>query len=145
MNNSAVWDLYMKNYDSLLLSLHAYRELLGDLYLYVLMQVRKMKKKDINILEAGCGTGNMLLFLEHLQNDAPGRRIDLTGIDRSDFALKTASGKTKKGCRFFQCELAKIRLGMKDTEYKEFARASFDLIIINNVLFSLSDREKAIF
>lgn len=160
MNNNSLWNVYMKSYDSLLLSLHAYKKLMDDIYRHALAavktmdgsnlrspwmdarQVKKMNKRALNILEVGCGTGNILKRLKELQDEVPGKNIILTGIDRSDFALKTASYKMKERCRLFKCDLGKKRLGMKDKEYKAFTRNPFDLIIINNVIFALSDNEK---
>jgi len=144
MNNKTVWEVYMKSYDKLLLSLHTYNELLDDIYLHTLMQVRKMKHRTINILEVGCGTGNILRQLDGLRNTFQGKHINLTGIDRSSFALKTAADKLKGLCKLFSCDLGKAGLGISAAHYAEFSRNPYDVIIINNVIFTLSDNEKAL-
>lgn len=142
MKNSSIWDSYMKSYDTLLLSLHTYKELMDDMYRHSLNQVKQIKKKTVHILEAGCGTGNLLAAIDKIKADLPDKNIFLTGIDRSGFALQEASGKMKYRAKFFTCDLGKKELGMSRIHYVNFSEQKYDLVIVNNVLFALPLGEK---
>lgn len=80
------------------------------------------KRKNIKILDAGCGTGGLMSFLI-LQG-----YVDIEGFDFSEDAVSF--------CRARKLKVQQIDLTNFDTE---FADASFDVIINDDVLYQFED------
>lgn len=87
-------------------------------------------KKDLKILDVGCGTGELsLLFAE--------MGYKVTGIDISRQMLKTA--KTKAEARG-----ADITFGEGDAENPPFDISSFDIVFSRHLLWTLPNPKKAV-
>lgn len=118
------WDLYSRFYDSIY-HLMPYRQLLWDTY-----QALELEP-GMRVLDAGCGTGNLELFV----SEKPHPPVEFHGVDFSPEMLARARHK----CRdldfvsFAQCDLN------KPLPYPD---GSFDRIVSINVLYALERRDE---
>src|SRR6478736_2294971 len=78
--NTVFWDLYARCYDSIA-TLHPYQALM-------LKVVENIPKKTYRLLDAGCGTGNVLVAIKKMHRD-----INCIGIDFSPAMLSRAKKK----------------------------------------------------
>jgi ubiquinone/menaquinone biosynthesis C-methylase UbiE len=118
------WDVYSRCYDSVY-SLMPYRKLLWDSY-----QALDLLP-GMDVLDAGCGTGNFELFLA--EKDPPPVRIE--AIDFSAAMLSTAGKK----CR----AMAHVRFRQANLNSAlPYPDSTFDRIISINVLYALEDRDR---
>lgn len=84
--------------------------------------IKKINKKKITILDAGCGEG----FITNLiAKTFPHVKVD--GIDISKDALKFASQKETKNCRYLNLDI------------KNLTNEKYDIVICTEVLEHLSD------
>jgi SAM-dependent methyltransferase len=90
----------------------------------VLKEIQNAGKQEPKILDAGCGTGGLMLFLKQ-----EGFKY-ITGFDYSqfgvDFSLKN--------------ELSVIKADLLEIE-KNYAAATFDIIVMNDVLYQFESSE----
>lgn len=118
----ALWGLYGYVYDGLL-HFAPYRRLVAQLS--VLAQQTHPQAQ--NILELGCGSGNVLLALSEKFPDAR-----LAGVDSSASMLKPTQKKVPTADIFLESA----------TDFLQGARdGSFDLIVMQNVLYAINDRK----
>lgn len=113
------WKNYFKVYDTLNES-HSYRTLLNRL-------LKTAQIEDGNaVLDAGCGTGNIIPLIE--QKD-----VRYVGIDIIPEAMEIAKAKKNGGVKtdIFYCDI---------TEGLDIGANSFDRIISNNVIYILSNK-----
>ncbi|PKQ15015.1 MAG: hypothetical protein CVT67_11515 [Actinobacteria bacterium HGW-Actinobacteria-7] len=115
------WDVYSRYYDSIY-ALMPYRKLLWDTY-----QALELEP-GMRILDAGCGTGNLEVFIA--EKDSPA--VEFDAIDFSPAMLARASRKCE-GMRNVQFQRADL------TSTLPFPDATFDRIVSVNVLYALPD------
>lgn len=117
------WDLYSRFYDSIY-HLMPYRELLWDTY-----QALELEP-GMRVLDAGCGTGNLELFI----SEKPHPPVEIQGVDFSPAMLARAQAKCAHldFVRFAQCDL---------NQPLPYPDASFDRIVSVNVLYALEKRD----
>lgn len=119
------WDLYAQVYDAVLLRLLPYRQLIMDI------TVMLNPREGQHILDAGCGTGNVLLSLLRA---FPG--LNVAGLDFSSSMLKRAKDKYKKfapnsgNVTFMEADL-NAAIPFNDQE--------FDGVVCVNVLYSVDN------
>lgn len=119
---AALWYVYGFVYDGLL-KFYPYRKLIDDV---MNMCDAEMKQRPGNILEIGCGTGNVLVELGRHYPQA-----ELTGIDISPSMLRIARRKTN------------ARLEQVDAHaFLSRVQAKYDLIVLQNSLYAIPDRDK---
>lgn len=117
-----LWWLYGFVYDGLLLFV-PYRRLVD-----VVVDVATRQKPNARtILELGCGTGNVLHALSRKYEEA-----SITGVDMSRSMLRLARRKVSRA-RIIQDDI-------KHFLHQE--TASYDLIVMQNVLYALSERAR---
>lgn len=93
-----------------------------------------IEKKNLRVLDLGCGTGTMILgtsfwFYERY----PGNEINFTAWDRSELALRTMEKFYQRfGWRY------PLQTFRKDVESSAFDEASYDLITGGNILNELT-------
>jgi len=115
--SNADWNLYAQCYDALL-ALQPYQELLATVADLLSVQ------EDDCILDAGCGTGNVLQSLAHRKTGA-----SLAGIDGSEEMLARAKCKCEPlGVKLYKADLNE-KLPLRD--------ASFTKVSCTNVLYAL--------
>lgn len=116
-----LWQLYAWVYDTVLLRLLPYREL------QELVGGGLSPEADWRILDAGCGTGNMLVHVVCLR---PG--VEAVGIDFSVAMLRRARAKIKgdQGVIFQEVDL---------NHSLPFAGGEFDGVVCVNVLYAVDD------
>lgn len=124
-NYSFLWTLYARVYD-ILLRFRPYQKLVDD----VSDEVTKVANSG-SVLDLGCGTGNIILAL------AKKGDYRITGIDSSEHMLKRSSIKTN-GIK--NLTLMKINI---DDELSQLT-GKYDIIVINNVLYTLKNPEKTL-
>jgi len=117
------WDLYSRFYDSIY-HLMPYRQLLWDAY-----QALELEP-GMRVLDAGCGTGNLELFIA----EKPHPPVEIEGIDFSPEMLARARRKCRdlEFVSFVRCDLN------KPLPYPD---ASFDRVVSINVLYALERRD----
>ncbi len=117
------WDLYSRFYDSVY-HLMPYRKLLWDTYQALELQ------PGIRVLDAGCGTGNLELFI----SEKPHPPVEIEGVDYSQAMLARARSKCRdlSFVEFKRCDLN------RPLPYPD---ASFDRIVSVNVLYALEKRD----
>lgn len=117
------WDLYSRFYDSIY-HLMPYRQLLWDTYQALDLQ------PGMRVLDAGCGTGNLELFISEKTHPS----VEIHGIDFSPEMLARARRKCSHldFVDFSQCDL---------NQPLPFPDASFDRIVSVNVLYALERRD----
>jgi len=99
-------------------------------YLAVLRYLESLRKKEIKLLELGCGTGKILAFLK---NEMP--RLEIWGTDFSRECIEYANKNYKKEGLYFL---------VSDAKKTPFSRGSFDVVISSHVIEHLTkaDGEK---
>lgn len=115
-----LWQLYARVYDAILLQFLPYRELLHA----VTKQLDPAP--DWHILDAGCGTGNLLC---HILRYRPG--VSVTGVDFSTAMLRRARIKLNNSP---DVTLQEMNLNHP----LPFADAGFDAVICVNVLYAVN-------
>lgn len=117
------WDVYSRFYDSIY-HLMPYRQLLWDTY-----QALELES-GMRVLDAGCGTGNLELFI----SEKPHPPIEMHGLDFSPAMLSRARHKCRDldFATFSWCDLN------RPLPYPD---ASFDRIVSVNVLYALERRD----
>jgi ubiquinone/menaquinone biosynthesis C-methylase UbiE len=96
---------------------------------YILKRIEQLKLPDcINVLDVGCGPGEMILDLSR-------HNWNIWGIDIANNMIELAKEKTKKSN-------SKIHLSVGDIEKLEFFDNFFDLIICAGVVEYLNDDRK---
>ena len=102
-----------------------YRVILKEL-LPVFRQIKKNKKGTVKILDAGCGEGNISLFLSQQDPSVAVTGIDISekSINISQTRLKKIRNRVKKNIKFIKTEIEKYK-----TEGD-----SFDLILLTEVI-----------
>ncbi|HAP31655.1 MAG TPA: hypothetical protein DCQ14_01165 [Firmicutes bacterium] len=121
-----LWKVYARVYDNILLCFHPYRELMG--------QVKEsMDARDgWRILDAGCGTGNLLKTLA-----GPTANFSLVGIDFEKAMLERARfklGRSSIGRN------GKVTLQQANLDHSlPFADGEFDGIVCVNTLYALNN------
>ncbi len=115
-NQERFWANYFKTYD-VMLQLIPYRNLLTTL-----VEKANLKKGE-RLLDAGCGTGNLLYEIPE--------GIEVISFDNSISALQRLKYKFKNACAFQGSLLSEL----------PFEDNSLDVIITNNVLYTI-EKEK---
>jgi len=118
------WDLYSRFYDSIY-HLMPYRQLLWDAFQALDLQ------PGMRVLDAGCGTGNLELFISEKTHPS----VEIHGIDFSPEMLARARRKCSHldFVSFSQCDL---------NQPLPYPDASFDRIVSVNVLYALERRDE---
>lgn len=107
-NSKKTFDMQAQNYDKTFYGKHARSN-----YKHILNEINQVKKG--NILDVGCGTGEILNILSK-------SNYNLYGIDISENMLKKAKTKLKNS--------AKLTVG--DSEHLPYEDNKFDIIICND-------------
>ncbi|HEX8993632.1 MAG TPA: class I SAM-dependent methyltransferase [Candidatus Paceibacterota bacterium] len=118
------WGTYAGNYD-ILLSLTPYRHMLED----VARLIGSRDRKTGCVLDAGCGTGNLI----HTVLSA-GYIGNITGIDMSDAMLAIAC-KKNAGARFLRADL---------NATLPFGRSTIETIVCVNALYAVRDPKRTL-
>jgi ubiquinone/menaquinone biosynthesis C-methylase UbiE len=120
------WDLYSRFYDSIY-QLMPYRQLLWDTY-----QALELEP-GMRVLDAGCGTGNLELFI----SEKPHPPVEIEALDFSPAMLARARTKCSHldFATFSWCDL---------NDPLPYPDASFDRIVSVNVLYALEKRDDTI-
>jgi ubiquinone/menaquinone biosynthesis C-methylase UbiE len=115
-----LWKVYARIYDIVLLRFHPYRELLN--------QVKESldARNDWQILDAGCGTGNLLKAMS-----GAAANLSLIGIDFEKAMLERAKVKLGRNGK------ATLQQGNLDLPLP-FADGEFDGIVCVNTLYALN-------
>lgn len=116
------WGKYFKYYD-LLNELIPYQETLK-------LMISKIPPGDQNVMDMGCGTGNLVKLLSNSRND-----VKITGIDYSEEALNIAKDKLKN-----KNDINFYKVDLRDT--LPFEDGVFDIILIHNVLYTISEEHR---
>ena len=119
--NTGFWDLYANCYDSIA-TLQPYQALLSKV-------VENIPKGTSKLLDAGCGTGNVLVAIKKMHRD-----INCTGIDFSSAMLCRAKKKLPLA-NFRQLSL---------NEKLPFPDKYFDVVTCIKVIFAVADPEYTI-
>jgi ubiquinone/menaquinone biosynthesis C-methylase UbiE len=115
------WDLYASCYDAIA-ALTPYRAMVDEI-------IGLVPQAPLRLLDAGCGTGNLLLALQRRRP-----RAALTGVDLSPSMLKRARAK-----------LADVDLRRSDLgERLPFEDGSFDVVTSVNVLYAVADPARTV-
>jgi 2-polyprenyl-3-methyl-5-hydroxy-6-metoxy-1,4-benzoquinol methylase len=122
-NDQDLWRTYAGVYDALVREILPYQRLLRELVI----------SSDVttasNLLDAGCGTGNLLWALEH--EDV---RPRVTGLDNSEAMLELARPKGR------DYGPADFRLVNLDDPVESWGvEGPFDVVVSNNSLYTLAD------
>jgi len=125
MKRFSIWNFYARAYDVINENVP---------YLKMLDEVIKEVpiKGDLKILDAGCGTGNLLKKISQISFNSK-----FVGIDSSEEMLNRAKKK------FFTNPSVALRHADLDKEL-EFLDGSFDSIVSSNALYALKDPKKII-
>jgi ubiquinone/menaquinone biosynthesis C-methylase UbiE len=117
------WDVYSRFYDSIY-QLIPYRQLLWDAY-----QALELES-GMRVLDAGCGTGNLELFI----SEKPHPPVEIHGLDFSEAMLTRAREKCRDldFATFSWCDL---------NEPLAYPDGYFDRIVSVNVLYALERRD----
>lgn len=118
------WGIYSRFYDSIY-TLMPYRQLLWDVY-----QALELEP-GMRVLDAGCGTGNLELFVS--EKDHP--PVQFRGIDFSPEMLSRAQQKCAD-LEFVSFEQHDLSLPLP------YPDASFDRVVSVNVLYALENRDE---
>jgi ubiquinone/menaquinone biosynthesis C-methylase UbiE len=118
-SHANLWQLYARVYDSVILLFLPYRDLTHKV-------VDRLKPTPgARILDAGCGTGNLIVHLVKTRSD-----IEVIGIDFSEAMLRRAGKKSK--------QLRTVTLLDADlNERLPFGDGEFDGITCVNVLYAV--------
>lgn len=147
------WANYFLSYDKLL-EFGPYKNLIFQEipdstlpYIQNYFKNRVDSNLEFRILDAGTGTGNVILGLnEALKknlNAAQYQNIQFIGLDVLEEALKIARTKLKENTELFQGNLAQKEFGFLPKNLKLFNKLPpFQMIIMNNVFYCLKDEEK---
>jgi ubiquinone/menaquinone biosynthesis C-methylase UbiE len=115
------WDLYASCYDAIA-ALTPYRAMVDEI-------VGLVPQTPLRLLDAGCGTGNLLLALRQQRP-----RATLTGIDVSSPMLKRARSK-----------LPDVYLRRSDLDRPlPFDDGSFDVVTSVNVVYAVADPARTV-
>ncbi len=125
MKRFSIWNFYAKAYDVINENV-PYLKMLDE----VIKEVQI--KGDLKILDAGCGTGNLLKKMSQMSFNSK-----FVGIDSSEEML----GRAKK--KFLSNPSVTLRHADLDKEL-EFPDGSFDRIVSSNALYALKDPRKMI-
>lgn len=114
------WDWYAKRYDTLLF-FYPYTKLIND----VADEVIKNLNHGINVLEIGCGSGNLAYSLRN-------ETIQYVGVDTSKVMLAKATEKLRnyRNFSFVHEDLSEDLSTINET---------FDIVVVNNVLYAIED------
>jgi ubiquinone/menaquinone biosynthesis C-methylase UbiE len=105
-------------------------EQLGRIDIYLLDQLMKGRvKKEMRILDAGCGTGRNIQYL--IQED-----YNVWGVDKSEQAISTL----KKACPRWNADYDLSKFQVAGLEQLPFPDAHFDFIICSAVLHFAQNR-----
>lgn len=118
--NSFIWTIYAYFYDGLA-ELLPYQNLMKT----VINSIKHDNSK-IKILDAGCGTGNLELFMRRTKNDS---FISVDAIDASQAMLKKAKTKFKK-CFWVKFKLTDLNNPLP------YDNGTFDNIVSINSLYA---------
>ncbi|MEW6540030.1 MAG: class I SAM-dependent methyltransferase [Bacillota bacterium] len=118
-SHANLWQLYARVYDSVILLFLPYRDLTHKV-------VDRLKPTPgARILDAGCGTGNLIVHLVKTRSD-----VEAVGIDFSEAMLRRAGKKSK--------QLRTVTLLEADlNEWLPFGDGEFDGITCVNVLYAV--------
>lgn len=117
------WNVYARAYD-VLMSIAPYRDMLADVANAVITKVPALTRIAARLLDAGCGTGNLMSVLRARNI----RGHTLAGIDASPHMLARAEAKHgKSGAMFIETNL---------NEKLPFEDGSFDGIVCTNALYA---------
>ena len=119
-----LWNIYANVYDGLR-HLYPYQHMLD------LMRERANVRAGMQVLDLGCGTGNLLAQF------ADARGVDLYGVDASPNMLERIRPKirhAKSAPRIVQADVV--------TFLRSRPNISADVITLSNVLYAVEDREK---
>ncbi len=117
----ALWQVYANVYDGLL-RLYPYRHLLEQ------MAQTADVQSGMRVIDAGCGTGNMLAMLQNIPD------VELIGVDASSRMLRHAPRKFASGHmpHFVHADVVEF-LARQPAQ-------SADVILLSNVLYAIEDR-----
>lgn len=120
--SSLFWNAYAKSYDGLL-HFYPYRHLVD----HVSDKVAKLQ--PVLVLDLGCGTGNLT---KAIHEKCPDACID--AVDWSEGMLKQVASKVpRKYARTYQRDLLL---------YLKGCRKQYDVIVLNNVLYTITERDR---
>lgn len=132
MSNKRIWNYWSSRYDKLLMQKYS----LGITRDKVIEMIQKHNRLDIeNILDIGCGTGQLLEDLERnfLKEDGRNKNPSMIGIDYSPRMIDVAR---KKGI--------KADFSVKDVAELATIDRIFDIIVCTHSLPYYKDQKKAI-
>jgi ubiquinone/menaquinone biosynthesis C-methylase UbiE len=123
---SALWWIYGWVYDGLL-NFYPYQNLIK-------IVADRLKLEDgMNVLEVGCGTGNVMMEARKRA------RVSVVGVDNSSSMLRQARRKLRRAIKAGEAELHK----QDALEFlKGLPDASFDRISLVNFLYATPDRQE---
>lgn len=119
------WNFYAFLYDTIL-GLLPYRELLAKS-----VDALDIKERNLKILDAGCGTGNLAATISLITR----RDIVLEGVDASPAMLKRAKNKAQK---FSWAHYTRMDLNQP----LPYPAGSFDCVVALNVLYTLREPQE---
>lgn len=119
-----LWQFYARVYDTILLRFLPYRRLLR------VIAGALDPAPGWRVLDAGCGTGNLLAHISRTRPEAL-----LTGIDFAPAMLRRAAKKVNSS--------SKVTVRQMDLNHPlPFAGSKFDAVVCVNVLYAVEDPER---
>ena len=133
-----IWNIYARHYDTLRL-LPPYQVFQKDIVQNIILWLKKTQNHDqLNVLDIGCGTGNLIkMFLDNIDGHFS-KAIKVVGVDNSIEMIKIA--RTKVG----NDQRVDLREGNIDNIIKTLKPSSYQAVIMSNVLYNLKNPAEVI-
>lgn len=145
------WIDYFSSYDKLI-DFFPYHNLIYDKIPSAVIKAIKTnfpEEKNIRILDAGTGTGNVILGLqERLETElGNSKQIQFIGIDTIEPALKLAQKKfaNKTNVELIKGNLAQINFGLTGEAYQSAFEKKYQIVVLNNVFYALTEEGRNAF
>ena len=143
IEDEKLWTKYFEVYDTLL-KVYPYKRLLLDIANLVDEQLAQIKINTINIIDLGCGTGNIINeLIENVESKYPQKNFNYYGLDSNQAALLQAEKKLNKSNIFlYQGDVSHKGFSLDKSIFSILKTQGYNIVISNNVFYVLNLLEK---